>query len=55
MRGGPPSSRSCPATRALELGAHQTIDSRDAEEIKAAAGPLDLTLSTVNAKLDWNA
>ncbi len=40
---------------ALELGAHQTINSRDADEIKAAAGQFDLILSTVNVKLDWNA
>ena len=40
---------------ALELGAHQTINSRDPDEIKAAAGQFDLILSTVNVKLDWNA
>jgi uncharacterized zinc-type alcohol dehydrogenase-like protein len=39
---------------ALELGAHQTVNSRDADEIKAAAGQFDLILSTVNVKLDWN-
>lgn len=42
-------------TEALELGAHQTINSRDLDEIKAAAGQFDLVLSTVNVKLDWNA
>jgi alcohol/geraniol dehydrogenase (NADP+) len=40
---------------ALELGAHQTINSRDPEDIKVAAGQFDLILSTVNVKLDWNA
>jgi uncharacterized zinc-type alcohol dehydrogenase-like protein len=40
---------------ALELGAHQTVNSRDPDEIKAAAGQFDLILSTVNVKLDWNA
>ena len=39
---------------ALELGAHETINSRDPEAIKAAAGRFDLLLSTVNVKLDWN-
>lgn len=40
---------------ALQLGARQTIDSRDKQAIKAAAGQFDLILSTVNVKLDWNA
>ncbi len=40
---------------ALQLGAHYTIDSRNPEEIEAAAGQFDLVLSTVNVKLDWNA
>ena len=40
---------------ALQLGAHHTIDSRNPEEIEAAAGQFDLVLSTVNVKLDWNA
>jgi len=39
---------------ALEMGAHHTINSRDEEEIAAAAGSFDLILSTVNVKLDWN-
>ncbi len=39
----------------LELGAHDTINSRDSEAIKATAGRFDLLLSTVNVKLDWNA
>lgn len=40
---------------ARRLGAAHTIDSRDAEAIEAAAGRFDLIISTVNAKLDWNA
>lgn len=40
---------------ALELGAHDTLDSRDPEALQAAAGRFDLILSTVNVKLDWNA
>ena len=39
---------------ALEMGAHHTLNSRDAKAIKAAAGCFDLILSTVNVKLDWN-
>lgn len=39
---------------ALELGAHDTLNSRDPEAIQAAAGRFDLILSTVNVKLDWN-
>lgn len=38
---------------ALDMGAHQTIDSRDPEAIKASAGQFDLIISTVNVKLDW--
>lgn len=40
---------------ALAMGAHRTIDSRDPKAVKAAAGQLDLIISTVNVKLDWNA
>lgn len=39
---------------ALSLGAHETINSRDPEAIKAVAGRFDLLLSTVNVNLDWN-
>jgi len=39
---------------ALDLGAHDTINSRDPEAIKTATGRLDLLISTVNVKLDWN-
>ena len=40
---------------ALAFGATDTINSRDPEALEAAAGRFDLILSTVNAKLDWNA
>ncbi|KZZ00640.1 alcohol dehydrogenase, partial [Oleiphilus sp. HI0073] len=40
---------------ALSLGAHATINSRDAQELEAAAGEFDFIISTVNVKLDWNA
>ncbi len=39
---------------ALDLGAHDTINSRDPEAVKSAAGRFDLLISTVNVKLDWN-
>lgn len=42
-------------TEALQLGAHQTLNSRDPDALRAAAGSFDLILSTVNVKLDWNA
>ncbi|ASP38568.1 alcohol dehydrogenase [Bacterioplanes sanyensis] len=40
---------------ALSLGAHHTLNSRDAQALEQAAGRFDLLLSTVNVKLDWNA
>lgn len=40
---------------ALAMGAVATIDSTNAEEIKAHAGTFDLILSTVGANLDWTA
>ena len=42
------------AAEAVKLGAHRTINSRDNDAIKSAAGSLDLILSTVNVPLDWN-
>jgi len=39
---------------ALAMGAHHTLNSRDADELKAAAGRFDFIISTVNVKLDWN-
>lgn len=41
-------------TEAKELGAHHCINSRNADEIAAAAGRFDFILTTVNVKLDWN-
>lgn len=40
---------------ALTLGAHKTLNSRDENELKSAAGNFDLILSTVNVGLDWGA
>jgi len=40
---------------ALRMGAHDTLNSRDANQLEAAAGRFDMVLSTVNVKLDWNA
>jgi uncharacterized zinc-type alcohol dehydrogenase-like protein len=39
---------------AKQMGAHHTINSRDASAIKAAANQFDLIMSTVNVKLDWD-
>ncbi|RMG22220.1 MAG: NAD(P)-dependent alcohol dehydrogenase [Methanobacteriota archaeon] len=39
---------------ALKMGAHKTLNSRDQNEIEAAAGSFDFIISTVNVKLDWN-
>ena len=36
------------------MGAHHTLNSRDQQEIAAAAGSFDFIISTVNVKLDWN-
>lgn len=43
------------AEEAKNLGAHHCINSRDNNEIEAAAGQFDYIISTVNVKLDWNA
>ena len=48
-------SRDSKRQEALDMGAHDTIVSRNADEIAAAAGRFDLLISTVNVKLDWNA
>jgi len=40
---------------AREMGAHDTVNSRDPAALAAVSGQFDLILSTVNAKLDWNA
>lgn len=41
-------------TKALQLGAHHTINSPNPAEIEAASGQFDMIISTVNVKLDWN-
>src|SRR6056297_3126081 len=40
--------------QALQLGAHDTLNSRDESALAAAAGRFDLIISTVAVKLDWN-
>jgi uncharacterized zinc-type alcohol dehydrogenase-like protein len=40
--------------KALGLGAHHALNSRDEKAIEAAASRFDLIISTVNVKLDWN-
>ena len=37
------------------FGANQVVSSKDTEAIKKLAGSLDLLISTVNVKLDWDA
>ena len=39
---------------ANKLGAHKTLNSKDAGELEKAAGYFDFLISTVNVKLDWN-
>ena len=39
---------------ALRLGAHQTLNSRNPDELTKAAGRFDFILNTANADLDWN-
>lgn len=38
---------------ALEMGAHDTVNSKDSSALKAAANRFDLIVSTVNVTLDW--
>lgn len=40
---------------ALSMGAHHTLNSKNEDELKAAAGSFDLILSTVNVSLNWEA
>lgn len=40
---------------ALRLGAHQVINTRDANQLARIAGSLNFVLSTVNAPLPWDA
>ncbi len=42
------------ADEAKHLGADHVINSRDPEQLEAAASQFDLIISTVNVKLDWN-
>lgn len=39
---------------ALKMGAHDTLNSRDPEAVKSAAGRFDLLLSTINVKQNWD-
>ncbi len=39
---------------ALQLGAHRTLNSRNADEIGQAAGSFDFILNTTNVSLDWD-
>ena len=40
---------------ALKMGAHKVLNSKNPEELEAAASSFDFIISTVNVKLDWNA
>jgi uncharacterized zinc-type alcohol dehydrogenase-like protein len=40
---------------ALKLGAHQIVNSRDANQLQKIAGSLDFVLSTINASIPWDA
>jgi uncharacterized zinc-type alcohol dehydrogenase-like protein len=40
---------------ALQLGAHQVVNSRDSSQLGKIAGSLNFILSTVNVTLDWQA
>ncbi len=48
-------SRGAKVDEVKRFGANQVITSDDAASIKKLAGTLDLLISTVNAKLDWDA
>ena len=37
----------------LEMGAHQVINSRDKDQLKALRGQFDLIINTINVSLDW--
>ena len=41
--------------QALQMGAHETLNSRDPKDVEQAAGRFDLLLCTINVKQDWNA
>jgi uncharacterized zinc-type alcohol dehydrogenase-like protein len=40
---------------AMQMGAHQVVNSRDTEQLKKIAGSLDFIISTVNVSLPWDA
>jgi len=40
---------------AIEMGAHETVNSRNGDALATAAMRFDLLISTVNVPLDWNA
>jgi len=40
---------------ARQFGAHHVVSSRDSSAVKKLKGQLDLVISTVNVKLDWDA
>ncbi|MGC9196321.1 MAG: NADPH-dependent aldehyde reductase Ahr [Syntrophobacteraceae bacterium] len=40
---------------ARNFGANHVVSSKDSEEVRKLAGSLDLLISTVNVKLDWDA
>ncbi len=40
---------------ARQMGAHETLNSRDPKDVEKAAGRFDLLLCTINVKQDWNA
>jgi uncharacterized zinc-type alcohol dehydrogenase-like protein len=42
------------ADEARKMGAHNIVNSRDADELDAIAGTLDFILSTVNVELEWD-
>ncbi len=42
------------ADEARKMGAHNIVNSRDADELDAVAGTFDFIISTVNVDLEWN-
>lgn len=47
-------SSAAKADEARKMGAHNIVNSRDADELDAVAGTLDFIISTVNVDLEWN-
>lgn len=37
----------------LDMGAHQVVNSRDKDQLKALRGQFDLIINTINVSLDW--